>query len=841
MRAAITLALCVSGLCQTSASTFAFPISDWIIVAPDSLADIAGTIADHRTSVSGLNTGVVLLSEICEGTPDAECLRQYLLELLTAYHPPIYVVLLGEGNRRVPEYELVPTTWLYGRYFSLPELRPYDGPFRDPDGDGVADFIVGRIPVRSRDHAQTYLDKLVSAADMAADAQASRFIQVIGDVGPDDYGYMAEAAEGLAAHHISDGWDVTVLRRSDYPADDGLGNPADAALYGAIAAGATWFHGYGQTGGGDVMGFLNYGLYDTATLEALPEEGRLLAAFLSSCEGGQFAREIPDSLGTPPWDWPGEELLLDAPNGWRFCAGFSGHVTSETAHVFADGALRAMAAGLATSTGAVAEAARAALLERYDLVTEAYPMEWGVNILGDPAIPVLPSPDPTRPWREGFELSDGFAWRIRLDPDGDQGIGVRLRAYTHSLARQQGTPPPCEGHRAIRVETQALQPHTTLSTFHACDLRRYFLSEAMLLLTWETNALRHEGSLWIAPELVLSDGSRLLETFGLCDLEGNAWPHFPVDSLGGWRQSAVLLPENCAAGERIGHLSLRVAAEASDWGSLDSCAVLLDHIRLRPILPDQNATLLNASFEEVSPARTAPFDWTGSAEDQVGVVTGVCTDGEGSLLIRDSGSDGAWARGLVVKGRFGERMDGVLFHAKGEPGTALDVRCLRVGDGATLGSFRHVLESGDWELVMDIFGASIDEPLVILELSVSPGDYVLVDEIVAWQDELVGQDERVAGERAALEDARPVTLDVHPAVVSPRFTFRWATTASVASPCISIFDARGRLVGRWAEESHGRTHAVGWPTHGSRVASGVYFLVATWEGGRQVKRLTLVR
>jgi hypothetical protein len=733
---------------------------------------------------------------------------------------------------------MVPTHWLPARWFTSSRLRPFDGPYRDPDGNDVMDFIVARIPTRTAAEAAAYRAKLESASSLGDEGSAARLVQAIGDddgSGEDAYLYFGNAAEALAEEVLPDGWHALTLRRSNFPASEDGDAQANAALYGAIGSGAQWFHGYGQTGSMDVAFFLDYGLDDTSALDSIPEAGREMIAFLSMCQSGEFGWEFSDGGATYLADAPGEEILLDAPNGWRFCAGFSGHVTSYTAHLLADGLAHALSEGNATTAGAVAEAARRSLSEGYRYATESDPMERGLNLLGDPAIPVRPAPDPAAAWREGFELADGFVWRRRRDPEGPAGgsLPAGLALVLRGRHPEPLGPPVREGDRALCIRTETIEPFRVLETFHLCDVKRSFAQGSPILLTWDLTARTLQGSLWIAPEIVLDDGTRVLESRALNDVSGETWPRFSVPPVAGWSPRAVMVPAAVHGGRAVDHLALTIEAQAAGPSEIDSTDVVLDGIRVRPIPASQDATVLNGTFEGISVFDPLPLDWWSPSGDLVGVADGVDENGGRGLLIDDSALVAPSARAFVVRGPHGGTFERVELRAKGTPGRSMTISCRSADTDEPLWLFTHVFSGDGWE---DIAGEGIltdDAPVVVLELQAEPGSAVFVGRVEAQP--------RVVTHATAGAGGLQGRLDVLPSAAADRFSIRWRLEERGRRAELRIHDVRGRLLRRWSQPADRAAIDVTWPDDGLPVAPGVYFVSAT-SGGRSISRkLTVVR
>ena len=147
---------------------------DYLIITTSALVSAFETLATHRTNVSGMACDVVSIEDIetaYAGLDTQEkirnCIKHYVNDLGT-----VFVALGGDDT-------VVPARMCYIQYAYYEEETPADLYYSDLDGDWDAngngvygevednldmmpDLFVGRIPVRTEEDANAYINKLIA-------------------------------------------------------------------------------------------------------------------------------------------------------------------------------------------------------------------------------------------------------------------------------------------------------------------------------------------------------------------------------------------------------------------------------------------------------------------------------------------------------------------------------------------------------------------------------------------------------------------------------------------------------------------------------------------------------
>ena len=144
-----------------------FNRADHIIISPTEFIDAAQKLADYRTSI-GMVSIVVELEDIYDefnyGIDDPWSIRDFLAYTWNNWlEPPRYVALAGKGSidytdmlsqgGNIVPVMLANTPW--GMFAN-------DSGFGDIDGDDIAEFAIGRIPVLSSSELHAWTEKLIA-------------------------------------------------------------------------------------------------------------------------------------------------------------------------------------------------------------------------------------------------------------------------------------------------------------------------------------------------------------------------------------------------------------------------------------------------------------------------------------------------------------------------------------------------------------------------------------------------------------------------------------------------------------------------------------------------------
>ena len=292
--------LAVTGYAPLGLSAVGRVGAPYLVIAPPQLAAAAAGLAAYRAS-GGLPAEVVTPQQIYDefscGLASPVAVRDFLVFARTSWAvAPRYVVLAGEGSYDYRDVLgsgdcLVPSMLVDSAH----GLAPSDGALTDTDGDGVADFAVGRIPAQTDAELQAYVDKLV-AYEAAAGAWRSRVVMAA-DV-PDSGGDFTGDSDLLAG--ILPLW-VRVERA--YAGEVGF-TAARATVQSAFTDGALLVNYVGH-GGADGLAWDGLLTYDD--VPGFANAPRLPVLTAMTCVVGTYGLPGSDSLG--------EAVLMKAGGG----------------------------------------------------------------------------------------------------------------------------------------------------------------------------------------------------------------------------------------------------------------------------------------------------------------------------------------------------------------------------------------------------------------------------------------------------------------------------------------------------------------------------------------------
>lgn len=270
--------------------------ADYLVIAPDSLVEAAGELADYRAG-QGLSTRVVSLDTIHDelgfGIPSPDNVRRFLAQVHDGWRPaPRFVVLvgkgtydfkdaLGQGDNLMPPLMAATPLGLYAS----------DNRLADVDGDGLADFMIGRVPVLSDEELRGFVAKLRSfegsglgeALFVADNADAA------GNFPANSDEVAALLPEDVHVHRVY---------LSQLPLAE-----ARAAMFDRLARGVGYWN---YVGHGGLDRFTTEGLLTTSDVPSLVTSTPPVLASLT-CSVGRF--EIPG------WASLGESLVMSESGG----------------------------------------------------------------------------------------------------------------------------------------------------------------------------------------------------------------------------------------------------------------------------------------------------------------------------------------------------------------------------------------------------------------------------------------------------------------------------------------------------------------------------------------------
>ncbi|MEM8932951.1 MAG: C25 family cysteine peptidase, partial [Acidobacteriota bacterium] len=353
---------------------------DYLVIAAPSLIDAASDLADYRAG-RGLTTAVVSLDEVHDafagGLADPRAVRDYLSHLASTWTtPPRFVVLVGHGTYDYLDH------WGFGDNLVPPlmdvqdgSLYPSDTAFADPDGDGVLDFALGRLPILDAAELQTYLAK-VMAYEAGGDTAWDHRVLLLADQA-DAGGNFPVDNDALRAL-LPNGAEVIDVSLDDQP-DVAT---ARAMLFDALATGSAWTH-FGGHGAVDRLAAEQ--LLASSDVPTLPNPGRPTILSAVSCTVGIHAVPGIDALA--------EDLVLAADRGAVAVVAPAWLSQNPRTRVLADRLFRQVfQLGTTTLGDAFRSAvASAAALGEPDAQLRAY------QLIGDPALEVQWTPEPPLP------------------------------------------------------------------------------------------------------------------------------------------------------------------------------------------------------------------------------------------------------------------------------------------------------------------------------------------------------------------------------------------------------------------------------------------------------------
>jgi hypothetical protein len=169
---------------------------DYLIVAPDTLADAASTLAAYRQQ-KGLRTAVARLDDVYNefsyGIPTPYAIKRLLATALSQWKvKPRYAVLIGDGTYDyrdlLQKHDNLMPPLLVGTGFGL---FCSDSAYGDVNSDGQPEIAVGRLPVQTADQLLALVNKIKAyEAQPAGNARAL----LVADA-PDNAGNFADAIQ----------------------------------------------------------------------------------------------------------------------------------------------------------------------------------------------------------------------------------------------------------------------------------------------------------------------------------------------------------------------------------------------------------------------------------------------------------------------------------------------------------------------------------------------------------------------------------------------------------------------------------------------------------------------
>ena len=261
--------------------------ADYVIIAPESLADAASTLAAYRQQ-KGLRTAVVRLDQVYNefsyGIPTPYAIKRLLATALSQWSvKPRYAVLIGNGTYDYRDLlqkhdNLMPPLLVstgYGLFCS-------DSAYGDVNDDGLPEIAVGRLPVQTADQLLGLINKIKSYEAQPAAAQAQSLL--VADA-PDSAGDFAGAIQQVGAALAGD-YSNAVVQCASQSDLSGLRQAIQSSLNTGVDL-------VDYVGHGAIDRFGNAGYLTSADVPSLQNGARLPFVVAVTCVAGQYS--VPGS------------------------------------------------------------------------------------------------------------------------------------------------------------------------------------------------------------------------------------------------------------------------------------------------------------------------------------------------------------------------------------------------------------------------------------------------------------------------------------------------------------------------------------------------------------------
>ncbi|PKK84135.1 MAG: hypothetical protein CVT49_04885 [candidate division Zixibacteria bacterium HGW-Zixibacteria-1] len=310
-----------------SAITSGVPLGyDYIIITDESLVPVFNELAEYKTSC-GYSSTVVTTDSIIQyysGLDDAAKIRNYLKDFFAAGGR--YVLLGGDDV-------LVPTRYLYYYDTDFPItnaylLHPSDLYYADLDGDWDSDndgiwgepsddapdirpeLIVGRLPLRTAEAAQNYIDKLIEYETNPGGGDFNYLARALFFSSDEMRDYPAEGQHGFIAAAMPSQITIDTGMTVETPSgNDPSPTSADGLIgVGKISEGFGFIHilAHGRKDG-FIVKSANYGDWPASLILSIPQDNNAHGSLLNleqnqktslyyslTCDGGAYDLDSTD-------------------------------------------------------------------------------------------------------------------------------------------------------------------------------------------------------------------------------------------------------------------------------------------------------------------------------------------------------------------------------------------------------------------------------------------------------------------------------------------------------------------------------------------------------------------
>ena len=292
--------------------------ADFIILTHRDFRDAVKPLADLRRS-QGLEVAIVDVEDVYDefsyGAHSSQAVKDFFAWAKSNWAlAPRYVLLVGDASLDPRNYlnpghqDFVPTKLVDATTLETAS----DDALCDFDNDGLADIVVGRLPVKTVEQAQKVIGKIANYAP----GQPAYGALLVSDRKD---GYDFEAASGQVRDLLPPDMSVTVVNRRDNPTEQ-----VRSEIIGGINAGPLLvnFAGHGST---DV--WTGASVLNSADATSLTNGNRLPVFVLMTCLNGRFQDPFRETLA---------EALMRADNGGAIAVWASSGLTEPGAQAVVD-------------------------------------------------------------------------------------------------------------------------------------------------------------------------------------------------------------------------------------------------------------------------------------------------------------------------------------------------------------------------------------------------------------------------------------------------------------------------------------------------------------------------
>ncbi len=281
--------------------------ADFVIVAPVQFHQQLAALQAKREG-EGLRTMIVdvenVFDEFSDGIHNPQGIKDFLHFAKTNWAvKPGYVLLVGDATadprnysgQGGPAIDLVPTMWVDTSQMEASS----DEMLVDPDGDGLGEMAIGRLPVRTQEDLAALLAKILATDPLKPAGANNRGALTVADA---DLGYDFPGGNRNIRGSLPAEMSVSAINRADGEAAAVRQQIVDRINAGPLMVN---FFGHGSTGV-----WTSGGIFRMSDAYGLTNGQRPSLMVMLTCLNGAFAEQNETIT----------EALLKAPNGGAFAA-----------------------------------------------------------------------------------------------------------------------------------------------------------------------------------------------------------------------------------------------------------------------------------------------------------------------------------------------------------------------------------------------------------------------------------------------------------------------------------------------------------------------------------------